>query len=223
MKDPLAERFKTMRKSLGMTQQEFADFLGINRGYVSVIETDRVDRLSEPLLNLIELKTGFSKEWVRTGTGPEGDVDRKRRIDAPERTVRSEAIPPDPRSAPESDMFMKAGKAPDVLRTMAETPKRKARPIGMPAPAVFGPGVTPSAAPAKPREPVDPSALLEEDDDIHAHVESILTHYRETADLSFLREVITGLWKQKKGWKARALKAEETLGEVRSALKGKEK
>jgi len=221
METLLGERFKKIRKSLGMTQQEFADFLGINRGYISVIETDRVDRLSEQLLNLLELKTGFPKEWIRSGKETKGDHTRYKFTESYQHSVRADEVEVNFLSNPEDSVERE-----EIPRLEKLAPKSKMR-FTLKPPAPRPPiineeqGIDSSSIIKLMELSVHPSALVDEDDDIQARVESILAHYRETGDLTFLREVIVGLWKQKKNWKARALKAEEILNNIKSALKGK--
>ena len=66
------ERLKQIRKALDLTQQEFADKLGIARGNISAYEVGK-NLPSDAVISLI-CKTDFSKgkvseEWLRTGAG----------------------------------------------------------------------------------------------------------------------------------------------------------
>ena len=62
------ERFKEMRKALGLGQVRLAEELGLSKSLVGQIETgERV--LREPLIKLICLKYGVSESWLRTGEG----------------------------------------------------------------------------------------------------------------------------------------------------------
>ena len=62
------ERFKTMRKELGISQIRLAEELGVSKGLVGLIETGARD-INEPLIKLICLKYGVSESWLRTGEG----------------------------------------------------------------------------------------------------------------------------------------------------------
>ena len=66
------ERLKQIRKALDLTQQEFADKLGIARGNIAAYEVGK-NLPSDAVISLI-CKTDFSKgkvseEWLRTGAG----------------------------------------------------------------------------------------------------------------------------------------------------------
>ena len=66
------ERLKQIRKALDLTQQEFADKLGIARGNISAYEVGK-NLPSDAVISLI-CKIYFSKgkvneDWLRTGAG----------------------------------------------------------------------------------------------------------------------------------------------------------
>ena len=68
----MKERLKMLRKTIGMTQQEFADKIGISRGNIAAYEVGK-NSLSDAAISLI-CKTSFSngtvsENWLRTGEG----------------------------------------------------------------------------------------------------------------------------------------------------------
>lgn len=62
------ERIKELRLSLGLTQQEFADRLGIKRGAVANYEIGRNTPI-DAVVSLICREFGISEAWLRTGEG----------------------------------------------------------------------------------------------------------------------------------------------------------
>ena len=68
----MKERLKQIRKELDMTQQAFADRLGIARGNIAAYEVGK-NALSDAVISLI-CKTEFDKgrineDWLRNGVG----------------------------------------------------------------------------------------------------------------------------------------------------------
>ena len=64
----MKERIKELRKSLGITQQEFADKLGLKRNTIATYEIGKAvpsDRVVSDLCN----KYNVNEEWLRTGNG----------------------------------------------------------------------------------------------------------------------------------------------------------
>ena len=64
----MRERIKQIRKELGLTQQEFADKLGIKRGSIGNYELGR----NEPVDSVISLicdRFHVNESWLRTGEG----------------------------------------------------------------------------------------------------------------------------------------------------------
>lgn len=62
------ERIKELRKSLGITQQEFADKLGLKRNTIATYEIGKAvpsDRVVSDLCN----KYNVNEKWLRTGEG----------------------------------------------------------------------------------------------------------------------------------------------------------
>lgn len=64
----VASRTKELRKSLGLTQQEFADRLGIKRATVSKYDIDATDP-SDAVISLICREFNVREAWLRDGTG----------------------------------------------------------------------------------------------------------------------------------------------------------
>lgn len=68
IEDGSAERLKTLRKSLGMTQIEFAEIINSSNGHVSDMEKGRKN-ITESTMDLLELKKNVNIDWLRTGKG----------------------------------------------------------------------------------------------------------------------------------------------------------
>jgi len=66
--DTLQERIKKLRKALGLTQQEFADHIGIKRNTVATYEIGRNVPL-DPVIKSICREFNVNETWLRTGDG----------------------------------------------------------------------------------------------------------------------------------------------------------
>lgn len=64
----MKRRIKELRKTLGLTQQEFADRLGISRGNIATYET-REGNPGNSVINLICREFSVNEVWLRTGDG----------------------------------------------------------------------------------------------------------------------------------------------------------
>lgn len=64
----MKERIKKLRKTLGLTQQEFATHLGISRGSIATYET-REGSPGSSVINLICREFNVNEAWLRTGEG----------------------------------------------------------------------------------------------------------------------------------------------------------
>lgn len=64
----MKERLKQLRKALGLTQQEFADKLGISRGSYANYEIGRNEPL-DAVRVLICKEYGVNEKWLRDGEG----------------------------------------------------------------------------------------------------------------------------------------------------------
>lgn len=62
------DRLKALRKSLDLTQQEFANRLGVKRNTVATYEVGKSNP-SDAAISLICAKFNVNEEWLRTGTG----------------------------------------------------------------------------------------------------------------------------------------------------------
>lgn len=62
------ERIKQVRKSTGLTQQEFADQLGISRGALANYEVGRNEPI-DAIIAAICAKFAVNEAWLRTGEG----------------------------------------------------------------------------------------------------------------------------------------------------------
>jgi len=62
------ERIKKIRKELDLTQQEFAERIGIKRNTIANYETGRNDPV-DSVISLICREFGVNEEWLRTGNG----------------------------------------------------------------------------------------------------------------------------------------------------------
>ena len=66
------ERFKKVRKTLGLTQSEFGKSLGISNTAISKIEKGE-NNVSESNIISICREFGVNEEWLRTGVGGENN------------------------------------------------------------------------------------------------------------------------------------------------------
>lgn len=64
----MKERLKKLRKTLDLTQQEFADKIGSARNNIAGYETGRRNP-SAAAISLICTKFNVNEEWLRTGNG----------------------------------------------------------------------------------------------------------------------------------------------------------
>lgn len=73
-------RIRELRKMLGMTQQEFADRLGLKRGTITNYELGRNEPL-EAVLSFICQTFCVNREWLENGTGePFGKVNKENQL-----------------------------------------------------------------------------------------------------------------------------------------------
>lgn len=64
----LKEQIKELRKHLGLTQQKFADRLGLKRQTIAAYEIGNIEPSDSTLL-LICKEFNINEEWLRTGNG----------------------------------------------------------------------------------------------------------------------------------------------------------
>ena len=62
------ERIKKLRKALNLTQQEFADRIGIKRGAIANYEIGR-NEPADSVCSLICREFNVNEEWLRSGSG----------------------------------------------------------------------------------------------------------------------------------------------------------
>ena len=67
------ERIKKIRKYRSLTQQEFADRLGITRNNIAGYETGKRSP-SDAVISLICTKFGVNEDWLRTGAGGDDNM-----------------------------------------------------------------------------------------------------------------------------------------------------
>lgn len=64
----MKDRIKSVRKALKMTQQEFADRIGIKRNTVGLYEIGQ-SGISDTVIKAICREFDVNEEWLRTGSG----------------------------------------------------------------------------------------------------------------------------------------------------------
>lgn len=68
MHDTIGERIKEVRKQNGLTQQAFANKLGLKRNTVGGYEINSVTPSDRTILDICQ-EFGISENWLRTGEG----------------------------------------------------------------------------------------------------------------------------------------------------------
>ena len=64
----MKERIKKLRKDLGLTQQTFADRIGLKRNTVAQYEIGRNEPIDAVILSICR-EFNVNEEWIRTGDG----------------------------------------------------------------------------------------------------------------------------------------------------------
>lgn len=64
----MKDRIKKLRKELDLTQQEFAEKLGIKRNTIATYESGRNEPI-DAVISLICREFNVNEEWLRDGTG----------------------------------------------------------------------------------------------------------------------------------------------------------
>lgn len=64
----MKDRIKKIRKELDLTQQEFADRLGVSRNNIASYETGK-SNIGDTAISLICAKFNVNEQWLRDGTG----------------------------------------------------------------------------------------------------------------------------------------------------------
>ena len=65
----MQERIKELRKALGLTQQKFADAIGVRQNTVAQYEMGR-NPPTDTVINLICREFNVNAEWLKNGTEP---------------------------------------------------------------------------------------------------------------------------------------------------------
>ena len=66
--ESVKERIKTLRKELGLSQDAFAEKLGLTKNYISLVENGNRN-LSEQSIKVLCSTLDVNEEWLRTGKG----------------------------------------------------------------------------------------------------------------------------------------------------------
>lgn len=66
----LSERLRYYRKSIGLTQEDFGNKLGIKQGSYSDIERGKVKKLSDSVFALLKMVYNLNPNWVLRGEDP---------------------------------------------------------------------------------------------------------------------------------------------------------
>lgn len=64
----MKDRIKDLRKALGLTQEKFADRLGIKRNTIATYEIGRNEPI-DAVISLICREFNVNEQWLRTGEG----------------------------------------------------------------------------------------------------------------------------------------------------------
>ena len=64
----MKERIQALRKALGLTQQEFADKIGLKRNSVASYEIGRNEPMEAVIVSICR-EFNVNEEWLRTGNG----------------------------------------------------------------------------------------------------------------------------------------------------------
>ena len=128
----IGERIKQLRKAMGMTQEKFADRIGLKRNSVALIELGR--ETSDQTIFAICREFRVSETWLRTGAGemfipsPASVVDElaeEYRLGPEARAMVAQFITLDPDTQMAVFRYMCA--VVDEVRAMQEPPEDRAR------------------------------------------------------------------------------------------------
>lgn len=64
----MIDRIKILRKTLGFTQQEFADKIGLSRNFIAQLETGSKAPSDRTILDICK-EFSVNEVWLRTGSG----------------------------------------------------------------------------------------------------------------------------------------------------------
>ena len=75
------ERIKQIRRELGLTQQEFADRIGLKQNSIALIESGKRNISDQAVLSICR-EYGINEEWLRTGKGEKMAPDASDELEA---------------------------------------------------------------------------------------------------------------------------------------------
>jgi len=64
----ISERLRLLRKTLNMSQVEFAKAIYISNGYIAELECEH-RKINDRIIHLISLTFGVSEKWLKEGEG----------------------------------------------------------------------------------------------------------------------------------------------------------
>jgi transcriptional regulator with XRE-family HTH domain len=64
----ISKRIRQLRKTLNMSQVEFAKAIFISNGYIAELECEH-RRVNDRIIHLISLTFGVSEKWLKSGEG----------------------------------------------------------------------------------------------------------------------------------------------------------
>lgn len=91
------DRVRTARQAIGLSQQAFADKIGISQGYLGDIERGRAGP-SASFLSLITMNTDISVDWLLTGVGSMLRNEHQERVGEPRIPYGNDDLSPRQRS-----------------------------------------------------------------------------------------------------------------------------
>lgn len=71
----MINRIIQIRKDLELSQEEFADRLGLSRNFINQVENGKKN-FSDRTISAICKEFGYNEEWIRNGTLPEKPPDK---------------------------------------------------------------------------------------------------------------------------------------------------
>lgn len=108
----MKERIRKLRKTLGLTQQKFADRLGIRQNTITKYETGRGEPTAA-IFSLICREYNVNEEWLRTG---KGEMFNSELLDDLDKLIKESGLPKEVRIL--VDKFMDL--APDAQQAVID-------------------------------------------------------------------------------------------------------
>lgn len=123
----IGERIKRLRKDLGMTQQEFADRIGVKRNTIAMYDIGR-NVPSDAVISLICREFHINEAWLRSGVGEmKTDMTLQQELALAFGDVLASA--PDKRSALIAAILAQPPEFFDLMADLAEETVERLRPI----------------------------------------------------------------------------------------------